>query len=84
MIDFVVEKMRKDICQTSSSVCCFLMDRTQVMENKMMFMYHMSVSGRDTVGVFMHCPGYIYIYISIYIYIKPEQRALAHLFGIVK
>jgi len=54
VIDSVVEKMRKDICQTSNSVSCFLMDRTQVMENKMMFMYHMSVSGRDTVGVFMH------------------------------
>lgn len=36
------------------------MDRTQVMENKMMFMYHMSVSGGDAVGVFMHHTGHIY------------------------
>lgn len=36
------------------------MDRTQVMENKIMFMYHMSVSGRDMVGVFIHCTGHIY------------------------
>lgn len=78
MIDSVVEKMRKDICQTSNSVCCFLMDRTQVMENKMMFMYHMSLSGRDTVGVFMHRTGHIYQAVTA------VQRALAHVFGIVK